>query len=189
LEVVVRKEARPGIVGLKLDESESEKGRLGVSWDILEENDGGDIQLIMSAASDMNVTAEAVIEGQREVRVVAFPGALISPVEQYNAFRQGGGRWFAAFWALYSLVYACIFAYDLITKRRCSARAKELLEKYLNPIPNELLKRLSIYYTPRWKRILWYTFMVIMIILFLLVSGWVFYALLSQRLPTPPLDF
>jgi hypothetical protein len=58
LEVVVRKEARPGIVGLKLDESESEKGRLGVSWDILEENDGGVIQLIMSAASDVNVTAE-----------------------------------------------------------------------------------------------------------------------------------
>ena len=72
LEAVVRKETRQGIVGIKLDESEGGSGRLGVSWDILETDDGGVIQLILAGKTDTKVTAAAVIEGQKEIRGQLF---------------------------------------------------------------------------------------------------------------------
>jgi hypothetical protein len=41
LEAAIRKQTRPNIVHLTLDDSAPEQGRLGVSWDILEGGDGG----------------------------------------------------------------------------------------------------------------------------------------------------
>jgi hypothetical protein len=48
LEATVRKQTRPDIVRLHLDDSAQQSGRVKVSWDILEHRDGGIVQLILA---------------------------------------------------------------------------------------------------------------------------------------------
>lgn len=69
LEATIRKVSRD-VANIKLQTNELQKGRLVVSWDILEQNDGGIIQLIYAGSPDINILAEGVIEGQKEIKRV-----------------------------------------------------------------------------------------------------------------------
>jgi len=82
LEARIRKESRK-VVELQLDQSKMEQGEVGVSWSILEEGDGGVIQLIFAGGTDVSISASAVIEGQPEVHSVEFTGEIRPPIEQY----------------------------------------------------------------------------------------------------------
>lgn len=82
LEARVRKETRE-VVELELDQSKMDQGQLGVSWSILEVGDGGVVQLILSGGTEVGVSASAVIEGQPEVRSIAFTREIRTPIEQY----------------------------------------------------------------------------------------------------------
>jgi hypothetical protein len=55
------------VVELRLDESKCDQGRLGVSWQILEEHDGGIMQIIYAGSPDLPITAHAIVEGQRSI--------------------------------------------------------------------------------------------------------------------------
>ena len=55
------------VIGLKLDASQCDQGRLGVSWEILEERDGGIVQMIYAGSPDLKITAQAISEGQRRI--------------------------------------------------------------------------------------------------------------------------
>jgi hypothetical protein len=66
LEASIRKTSRD-IVGLKLDETDYEHGRVTVSWRILEQNDGGVIQLIYEGGADIDIKIGGVIEGQHDL--------------------------------------------------------------------------------------------------------------------------
>jgi hypothetical protein len=55
------------VIGLKLDVSQCDQGRLGVSWEILEERDGGIVQMIYAGSPDLQITAQAISEGQRRI--------------------------------------------------------------------------------------------------------------------------
>lgn len=66
LEVKIRKMTRD-VVGLRLDESQCKQGQLSVSWDILEKNDGGIVQIIYAGSPDINITAQATLEGQKNI--------------------------------------------------------------------------------------------------------------------------
>lgn len=72
LEATVRKQTRPDIVHLQLDDSAQQSGRVKVSWDILEQWDGGIVQLVIAGKPDAKVKAEAVIEGQQHIHEVAL---------------------------------------------------------------------------------------------------------------------
>jgi len=72
------------VVGVQLDQSELERGRLSVSWDILEENDGGIVQIVFAGKPDLEITASAIIEGQREIRQLGFPGTIKPSMERYS---------------------------------------------------------------------------------------------------------
>lgn len=83
LEARIRKQSRD-IVGLQLDQSRMAQGEVGVSWSILERGDGGVIQVIFAGDTDVRLSASAVIEGQPEVRSMAFAGQIRPAMEHYS---------------------------------------------------------------------------------------------------------
>jgi hypothetical protein len=66
LEANIRKTSRE-IIDIKLNEEENPGGRLGISWKILERNDGGVVQLIYAGSASVGIQVEGVIEGQKEI--------------------------------------------------------------------------------------------------------------------------
>lgn len=66
LEASVRKISRE-VIQLKLNTEELDKGRVSVSWNILEPNDGGIVQLIYAGDPEVNVDVSGIIEGSRKL--------------------------------------------------------------------------------------------------------------------------
>lgn len=93
LESRIRKENRE-VVELQLDQSKIEQGKVGVSWAILEEGDGGVIQIIFAGGTSVDVSVSAIIEGQREIRSIEFGSEIRPPTEPYSSiarfYRQRG---------------------------------------------------------------------------------------------------
>jgi hypothetical protein len=56
-----------GVIDLGLDESQFHQGRLNVSWKILEQRDGGIVQIIYAGSPDLRIAAHAVPEGQQQI--------------------------------------------------------------------------------------------------------------------------
>jgi len=88
LEARIRRKSRK-VVDLELDTARLQHGEVGVTWNILERNDGGVVQLLFAGAVDAPITAEAVIEGQPTVRALGFTERIRSPAEQYVSARRG----------------------------------------------------------------------------------------------------
>jgi len=66
LEATLRKKSRD-VVDISLDKSHLSEGKLGVSWNILEHEDGGILQLVYAGSPDVAITVSGVLEGQRKV--------------------------------------------------------------------------------------------------------------------------
>lgn len=66
LEARVRKTSRP-LAKVELDQSQLAKGRLGVSWSILEEGDGAVIQLTYAGSVDAPIHVTGAVVGQKSV--------------------------------------------------------------------------------------------------------------------------
>jgi hypothetical protein len=95
LEATVRKQSRD-VVHLELDRTEIQKGRVLVSWNIAEQNDGGVIQVIYLGGSEVPIGLEGVIEGQRTLEKVDYGEIIKSPEEQFRS-RTLGDRIFRVF--------------------------------------------------------------------------------------------
>jgi hypothetical protein len=67
VDATIRKETRPDITRLCLDKSNFQGGEVGVSWNIMEGNDGGVIQLVFIGDTKTEVILDGTIEGQRAV--------------------------------------------------------------------------------------------------------------------------
>jgi hypothetical protein len=97
-----------------VDPSRATEGRLGVSWKILEHNDGAVIQLIV-AGNSPSIRYEGTVEGQRELSVV----------------RASRSRWY--FDIMLVVAGALIFTllqeafYDVVRKRSFNARTAAYL--------------------------------------------------------------
>ncbi len=116
LEATVRKVSRK-VVGLQLDQSKKDQGQLGVSWSILEEGDGGVVQLIVSGSTEVGVSASAIIEGQPEVRSIEFTRELRPPIEQYASIAIKA-RWVLPFIVVLSLVLAGMVTIMVVWRKR-----------------------------------------------------------------------
>jgi hypothetical protein len=81
LEASVRKTSRD-VIGLTLDRSKIESGKLGVSWRILEHNDGGVIQIIYASGPEETIDISGTVEGQRIIHKVQSGAQILSPTEQ-----------------------------------------------------------------------------------------------------------
>lgn len=87
LEATVRKASRE-VVKLSLDTNELSKGRVNIQWNILEQNDGGIIQLIYAGGSNLKFQVEGIIEGQAQIDQLEFSGEIKSPYEQFESERR-----------------------------------------------------------------------------------------------------
>jgi len=96
LEATVRKSTRD-VTQLSLNTDELQRGRVTVNWAILEQNDGGFIQLIYAGNQQVRIQVEGVVEGQTTLKSVEFTGTIKSPAEQYESERRSStaGYFFA----------------------------------------------------------------------------------------------
>ena len=84
LEATIRKVSRE-VIKLALNTDELQEGRVTVSWDILEHDDGGIIQLIYAGDANLGIRVDGVIEGQKDIMRTEFSEQLLSPDEQYKS--------------------------------------------------------------------------------------------------------
>ncbi|MGA3211615.1 MAG: hypothetical protein ABSD20_09925 [Terriglobales bacterium] len=87
LEATIRKQSRD-VIHLLLDQSRSREGILGVSWNIVEQDDGGVIQLVIAGNEGTLITVSGVVEGQREIHRYQYSGKIKSPTEQLGLFQR-----------------------------------------------------------------------------------------------------
>lgn len=81
LEARLKKTTRE-VVGLTLDTSRLAAGEVEIKWDILEQNDGGVVQLIYCGDEKSRIEASAVVEGQPEIALLE-ERTLSDPSEEY----------------------------------------------------------------------------------------------------------
>ena len=76
-------------MGFDLDRTRLAGGEVPVSWNILEEGDGGVIQLVYAGDVGTQFRCRGVIEGQRAVEELKIrPGTIKSPESQLRALRR-----------------------------------------------------------------------------------------------------
>lgn len=83
LEVTVRKVSRD-VTHFALDANNFNTKKIGLIWDILEEDDGGVIQIIYAGKSDLDISITGVIEGQKVINEYEYSGEIKSASEQFN---------------------------------------------------------------------------------------------------------
>jgi hypothetical protein len=87
LEATVRRTSR-NVVSFDLDRTGLAKGEVSVSWNILEEGDGGVLQLVYAGDVGTQIVCRGIIEGQRGVRELKMPqGYIESPESQFRSQR------------------------------------------------------------------------------------------------------
>jgi hypothetical protein len=87
LEATIRKSSRDA-VKLALDDSRAEKGTLGLSWRILEQNDGGVVQVVYAGSPEETISLQGTIEGQARLESLPFSGKIRSASEQCDDLRR-----------------------------------------------------------------------------------------------------
>lgn len=86
LEATLRKSTRQ-VTHISLTGSQLDKGEISISWDILENLDGGVLQLIYAGDAGVPISLRGTVEGQGSIRLRApSPGSTMSP-EERNAER------------------------------------------------------------------------------------------------------
>ena len=118
LEARIRKQTRE-VVNLQVDRSHLNLGKVGISWSILEQNDGGILQLIFVGDANVDIVASAVIEGQPKLRPVEFHQEINTPVEQYESIHSETLRG-----AIISLVMGLGIVFILIENKSTKPRSK-----------------------------------------------------------------
>lgn len=87
LEVSLQKKSRD-ITGITIDENNLKNGIVSLNWDILEHNDWGIIQIIYAGGTNVEITANGIIEGQSDIRQIKFFKKIESPSEQYTSLNR-----------------------------------------------------------------------------------------------------
>lgn len=91
LEVRLQKTSRD-VTRLSVDTSRLSAGEVEVRWDILEQNDGGVLQIVYAGDETVSIEAHAILEGQPEVVRLDYSQPLATPGEQYTR-RLGWRSW------------------------------------------------------------------------------------------------
>ena len=102
LEATIRKSTREDVTKLTLNSEEIQNGRLTVSWNILEQNDGGVIQVVYAGNSETTIGVEGTIEGQKEIIKSTKSRDTQSLTERFSV-----ARIYRTFWLIYLLIIWC----------------------------------------------------------------------------------
>ena len=114
LEATIRTTTRD-VINLQLDSEEIQSGRLGVHWKILEESDGGVIQVTYVGTPQTIIEFEGIIEGQGQIEELKYQGKIQDAMEQYK-FQISFTRFFG--YTLITLFVSYSFFYILWIKFR-----------------------------------------------------------------------
>jgi hypothetical protein len=87
LEARLQKTSRD-VSGITIDSSHISSGEVEIRWNILEQNDGGVVQIVYAGDEAVTVHAQAVLEGQRDALRLEYARSLATPGEEYSR-RQG----------------------------------------------------------------------------------------------------
>lgn len=109
IEARVIKTSRP-VTNVRLDETQSSNGRLGIAWDILEKGDGVIVQIIYAGDTRLRLTVDGVIEGQEAIQELAFAGTIKTPDEQYEYLLSAKRRLSFSFFAVALVLLLLTFA-------------------------------------------------------------------------------
>ncbi|MBK9240910.1 MAG: hypothetical protein IPL75_11745 [Acidobacteria bacterium] len=83
LEARIRKTSRD-VAGVVLDSSRMASGEVEIRWSILEQNDGGVLQLVYAGNEAVELEARAVLEGQPQLVQLEYARQISTPDEQYS---------------------------------------------------------------------------------------------------------
>lgn len=86
LEATIRRKSRE-VVALNLDQAHLAEGQVAISWKILEQDDGGVVQLVYAAGTGTRIECVGVIEGQTHIRELRYSGAIRTPAQQLNKLK------------------------------------------------------------------------------------------------------
>jgi len=106
VDALIRKKSRD-VINIDLDKEKIDKGILRINWNLLEENDGGIIQIIFLGNIQTSIVAKGIIEGQGDINKVEYKGKLRSSAEQYEYLCQQNKR------AAYTIGSLVLFLYML----------------------------------------------------------------------------
>lgn len=87
IEATIRKSSRD-VVHIEVDKSGFQRGEIGLSWNILEQGDGGILQVIFAGGPSTDIIASGVIEGQPSIRRVEIPTRPLT-FDQYPGRNRG----------------------------------------------------------------------------------------------------
>lgn len=164
LEATIRNQTRD-VINFKLDSQDIQNGRLGVRWKILEESDGGIIQITYIGSPNTLFEFEGIVEVQGQIRELTFPGKIKNAMEQYTTQRKENKR-FGIMFAVLFLVYSLLFLLILKVKRKSKIIARSKLM-------NKLFKVL--------------TYAIPLLIIMIGVAS--YYFLYYKQTPNPPFGF
>jgi hypothetical protein len=136
LEATIRKTSRE-VVQPTLNTDDLMSGKVTVSWNILEDNDGGIIQLIYADDPIHKLLIDGVVEGQNKIRQLQFSGKIKSAYEQYTSNKRD---------KLYSVILLLVFSiswlfvlfYSKIKRRRFRKKFEPRLKELENRDKSEL---------------------------------------------------
>jgi hypothetical protein len=108
------------VIGLTMDSSRLSSGEVEVRWSILEQNDGGVLQIVYVGDEEVEIQAHAILEGQPEVVRLDYTYQLSTPGEEY-ARRQGGiGQLLGYFTLAMGFLMTGIFTWAYVSEGRRS---------------------------------------------------------------------
>jgi len=110
IEVRIVKTSRK-IINIKLNEEEIKTGKLALSWDILEYNDGAVIQFIYNSSPDIKINVSAIIEGQSVIAELKYKPKIQS-LEQYM-FSQTITKIYRYFFVALSLIMLIVYIWQV----------------------------------------------------------------------------
>lgn len=87
LEAKLRKTSRD-VTQIVLDSSRLGAGEVNIGWNILEQNDGGVLQIVYAGDETVDIQVQAVLEGQPEITKLKYGAELRTPSDEY-ARRRG----------------------------------------------------------------------------------------------------
>ncbi len=88
LDVNIIKLSRP-LTRFRVDDANTgyDKGRVAFTWDILEQNDGGSVQITYTGDASVTIGAVGVIEGSGSIRSYSIPIKIRDPQDQLRQIR------------------------------------------------------------------------------------------------------
>ena len=135
LEARIRKTSRD-VVGIALDSSRMASGEVEIRWEILEQNDGGILQLVYAGNETVDLRAGAVLEGQPQLVRLAYARGISTPDEQYARRQTWKGQLPAFLMVGMGVIISCLGPWGYLRRRRAgqNTRRSEWLFLIQGPI-------------------------------------------------------